>query len=219
MFVTFEGIDGSGKSTQARRLAEALRGLGREVVETREPGGTELGERIRGLLLGDGTIAAPAEAALFAAARAQLVDEVVLPARSRGADVVCDRFVDSSLVYQGVARGLGIDAVLALNEQALGGVLPDVTFVLVLPVDEALGRSTGRRDRIEAEGRGFLERVAEGYRELAVAFPERIVVVDASQAPASVAATILDQVVARLEALSHPSRRFPALGGELTVPG
>ena len=124
VFVTFEGIDGSGKSTQAALLAAALRAEGREVVETREPGGTPLGERIRDLLLGDGEIVPFAEAALFAAARAQLVADVIRPALDRGADVVCDRFVDSSLAYQGLARGLGLDAVLELNAPALGGLLP-----------------------------------------------------------------------------------------------
>ena len=142
MFVTFEGIDGSGKSTQAALLAEAFEAEGREVVRTREPGGTEVGERVRALLLHGGDIAPWAEAALFAAARAQLVDEVVRPALARGAVVVCDRFLDSSLAYQGIARGLGLDAVLELNRVVLSGLLPDRTFLLLLPVDEAVQRST-----------------------------------------------------------------------------
>jgi dTMP kinase len=180
MFVSFEGIDGSGKSTQAALLAEALSAEAREVVLTREPGGTELGERIRALLLDDGRIAPWAEAALFAAARAQLVDELVRPALARGADVVCDRFLDSSLAYQGIARGLGADAVLELNRIATGGLVPDRTFLLLLDPSRALGRSSGRPDRIEQEGAAFLERVDGAYRELAGRFPDRIVCLDAS---------------------------------------
>ena len=155
MFVSFEGIDGSGKSTQAALLAETLAAEGREVVATREPGGTPLGERVRDILLGDRHVAPWAEAALFAAARAQLVEEVVRPALVRGAFVVCDRYVDSSLVYQGVARGLGLDAVLELNLAATGGLLPDRTFLLVLPLEEAVRRSSRRPDRIEREGPRF----------------------------------------------------------------
>src|SRR2546425_152230 len=115
MFVSFEGVDGSGKSTQARLLETYLAGLGREVVATREPGGTDLGERVRGLLLDGPQISPWAEAALFAAARAEHAARVIRPALERGADVVCDRFIDSSLAYQGIARGLGLDRVLELN--------------------------------------------------------------------------------------------------------
>jgi dTMP kinase len=189
-FVTFEGIDGAGKSTQARLLAEALRRQGRRVVETREPGGTSLGELVRGQLLHGDAIAPWAEAALFAAARAQLVEEIVRPALAQGEDVVCDRFLDSSLAYQGSARGLGIDAVRRLNEAVLDGLLPDRTFLLLLPVEDAILRSKGRRDRIEREGIAFLERVDLGYRELAEADPERIVVIDAREAPADIAERI-----------------------------
>jgi dTMP kinase len=197
VFVTFEGIDGSGKSTQARLLAEALEAEGREVVLTREPGGTEVGERVREVLLHGGTIAPWAEAALFAAARAQLADEVVRPALARGAAVVCDRFLDSSLAYQGIARGLGLDAVLELNRIVLGGLLPDRTFLLLLPPADAARRATAPPDRIEREGTAFLERVDQAYREVAELFPERIVTVDGTLAPEAVALQIRDELRAR----------------------
>lgn len=178
MFVTFEGVDGSGKSTQASLLAEALRSDGREVVLTREPGGTTLGEDVRALLLHGGAVAPWAEAALFAAARAQLVDEVVRPALARGADVVCDRYLDSSLAYQGLARGLGIERVLQLNLLVTGGLLPDRTFLISLSPAEAAARSGSEPDRIEREGAAFAEEVGRAYEELARIFAERIRVVD-----------------------------------------
>src|SRR5213592_3707254 len=155
MFVSFEGVDGSGKSTQARLLEDYLAGLGREVVATREPGGTDLGERVRGLLLDGPPISHWAEAALFAAARAEHAEEVIRPALERGADVVCDRFIDSSLAYQGIARGLGLERVLELNLTVLGGLLPDRTFVLAVDATAAAGRREGAPDRIEQEGDRF----------------------------------------------------------------
>ncbi len=197
MFVSFEGIDGSGKSTQAALLAKALRDEGRDVIATREPGGTQAGERIRGLLLGDSVLTPWTEAALFAAARAQLVDEVILPALERGGDVVCDRFVDSSLAYQGLARGLGLDDVLELNRLATRGVVPDRTVLLLLAPDEALRRAGARPDRIEREGIAFLARVDAAYRELAERFPERIQIVDATLPREAVATIVLNDVRAR----------------------
>lgn len=179
--MTFEGIDGSGKSTQAARLAEAFRAERRDVVATREPGGTDLGERVRELLLRGEHVSDWTEAALFAAARAQLVAEVIRPALARGAAVVCDRYLDSSLAYQGIARGLGVDRVLELNLPAIGGLLPDVTFLLLLDPDEALRRQGRDRDRIEREGVAFLRDVDRAYRELAATFPQRIVALDGSK--------------------------------------
>jgi dTMP kinase len=160
------------------------------VVELREPGGTSVGERVRTLVLldPDAHIGPRAEALLYAAARAQAVDEIVAPALARGAHVVADRFVDSSLAYQGAARGLGIDAVRAVNAFALAGVLPDRTVLLELPTSEARERRAGLPDdRIEAEAHDFHELVARGYRELMAAEPERIVRVAAGGDPEQVA--------------------------------
>jgi dTMP kinase len=193
VFITFEGPDGSGKSTQAELLRHALVAEGRDVVLTREPGGTDLGERIRELLLDGGAMSPWAEAALFAASRAQHVDQVILPALDRGADVVCDRYVDSSLAYQGIARGLGVDEVLELNLRATRGLLPDVTVLLLLDRDTAAARS-GTSDRLEREGPDFRARVDGAYRELAKRFPERIVAVDASGEPEEVAREVRDRL-------------------------
>ena len=193
MFVTFEGVDGSGKTTQAELLARALRDEGREVVATREPGGTELGERVRELLLDGGEVSRWAEAALFAAARAELVERVIAPALSAGKDVVCDRYIDSSLAYQGIARGLGVERVLELNLHATRGLLPDRTVLVLVPPDEARRRSSGE-DRIEREGADLQAAVDEAYRQLAELFPNRIVTVDGTGAPEDVAKEVRDQL-------------------------
>jgi dTMP kinase len=192
-FVALEGVDGAGKTTQLALLADALRARGHDVVTTREPGGTALGERLRGVLLGQGgpPPAPVAEVLLFAAARAQLVAEVIRPALDAGRFVVCDRFVDSSLAYQGAARGVGIDAVWRANEAAVDDCLPDRSVVLDLDAGRAAERRDGDADRIEGEGADFQARVAEGYRELARRFPGRVVVVPAAGTPGDVHAAVM----------------------------
>jgi len=188
--VSFEGVDGSGKTTQARLLERHLAGLGREVVATREPGGTELGEELRRLVLDGPAMTSWAEAALFAASRAEHAAEVIRPALARGADVVCDRFVDSSLAYQGIARGLGLDLVLQLNLTVLEGLVPDRTFVVAVDAATAAARRKGKPDRIEQEGDGFQAEVGRAYVQLAERFPERVELVDGAQPPAKIAAEV-----------------------------
>ena len=178
MFVTFEGLDGSGKTTQVELLRTRLEAEGRRVVATREPGGTPLGERVREVLLDGTAMSAWAEAALFAAARAELVEQVIAPALEQGADVICDRYLDSSLAYQGIARGLGVDRVLELNMPAIRGLLPDRTFLLLVELDEAARRAGGARDRIEREDDAFRASVDRAYRELADLFPRRVIGLD-----------------------------------------
>jgi dTMP kinase len=193
MLVTFEGVDGSGKSTQAALAAERLAEGGREVVLTREPGGTAFGERVRELLLDGPEMTAWAEASLFAAARAELAERVIRPALARGAVVVSDRYLDSSLAYQGVARGLGIDRVLELNA-AVADLLPERTFVLLVDEETSAARLGDRPDRLEREGASFRAAVAAGYREVAERFPERIVLLDGALPRAELAARVADDL-------------------------
>lgn len=193
-YIALEGVEGAGKSTVARLLADRLGVDGQEVVIVREPGGTAVGEQIRRLLLHDAAISDWTEAALFAASRAELTREVVGPALDRGAFVLSDRTYYSSLAYQGGARGLGIDAVRDLNERVLGGVVPDLVIVLAVDPDVGFARETDR-DRIGEEGVEFQRRVAEAYGRLAETDP-KVHVVDADRATEEVVAEIVDLVEA-----------------------
>jgi dTMP kinase len=197
MFVTFEGVDGSGKSTQAELLRDALAAEGREVVLTREPGGTEVGEGVRELVLNGPEMTPWAEAALFAAARAELVATVIRPALDRGADVIADRYVDSSLAYQGIARGVGVEHVLELNLHVVQGLMPDITVLLLLDPAEAGGR-VAKPDRLEREGADFHRSVDAAYRELAERFPDRIVAVDASRPADELSELIRERLRSRI---------------------
>jgi dTMP kinase len=195
MFISLEGIDGSGKTTQAKLLAGAL---GDDVVLVREPGGTETGERIRRLLKDPALELDPlAELLLFCAARAELVAQIVGPAKAAGRDVVCDRFSDSSVAYQGAARGLGTERVEEICDLATGGVWPDLTILLRIDPERAARRIGRRRaDRFEEEGIELQRRVAEGYDDLARRHPERVRVVDADGARDAVHAAVLAELQA-----------------------
>jgi dTMP kinase len=197
LFVTFEGIDRSGKTTQAGLLVDAL---GERALGVREPGGTEVGERVRAILKDEALELDPrAEALLFAAARAELVARVVRPALDEGRVVVSDRFLDSSLAYQGGARGLGVDEVEAVNRFATGGLVPDLTVLLDLE-PAAAARRAGEPDRIEAEGEELQASVLSAYRRLAAADPGRWRIVDAERPPEQVHADVLAAVEAALAA-------------------
>ena len=200
MFVTLEGIDRSGKTTQAALLTEAL---GPETLLLREPGGTDAGERIRALLKDPATELDPrAELLLFCAARAEMCARLVRPALDQGSDVVCDRFVDSTVAYQGAARGLGTDLVERVNEIAIAGCLPDVTVLLRIDPEGAESRGQQRLarggadglDRFEGQGLEFQRLVAAAYDDLASRHPERIAVVDAEGGVAEVHARVMEAV-------------------------
>lgn len=211
VFITLEGPDGSGKSSLLPRLAAALAARGCDVVATREPGSTPLGERIRSLVLDtepkiDRT--GRTDALLFAAARAQHVAEVIEPALARGAVVVCDRYADSSLAYQGVGSGVPLDELRAVQHFATGGLAPDLTILLDLPVDVGLARKADEITRFEAyQDRAYHERVRQAFLDFAAAEPERYAIVDATLPPDSVLAAaealLLDRVGVRIGNLAR----------------
>jgi dTMP kinase len=190
-YIALEGVEGAGKSTVAGLVAAELEKMGREVVTVREPGGTQLGEEIRRLLLHSQEMDPWAEAALFCAQRAQLAREVVAPALVRGAWVVSDRSYYSSLAYQGYARGLGVEQVRTLNELALDGVVPDLVVVLDVEPEVGLGRQQ-EPDRIGGQGVEFQRRVAEGYRRLAAVEPHRVVLLEGGSEPETLARRVVE---------------------------
>lgn len=196
-FITFEGPDGSGKSTQIGLLKEYFTSKGFNVVETREPGGTRIGEKIRNIILDkQNTEMSPVtEALLYAASRAQHVHEVIEPGINSGKVVICTRYVDSSLVYQGIARGLGKDAVLAINNIAIQGVMPDLTLLFDMDPEKALNRKINgnNADRLELEDIEFHKKVYNGYREIA-SHNKRIKIIDASGSVEEIHECIIDAV-------------------------
>ncbi len=182
-FITLEGIDGAGKSTQHAWLVEHLRAQGREVVATREPGGTPLGEKLRALLLAE-PMHLETEALLMFAARREHIDQVIEPALVRGAWVVCDRFTDASLAYQGGGRGLSLDKLETLARWVLGPLKPDLTLLFDAPVEVAMQRlraNTPNPDRFEQEQQDFFERVRSAYLQIAASEPNRVRIIDARQ--------------------------------------
>ncbi|MFO0706523.1 MAG: dTMP kinase [Nitrospira sp.] len=212
LFITLEGIEGSGKTTQAARLADSLRALGHPVFLTREPGGTPAAEQLRAILLNSRTesLAAETEAFVILAARRQHVDHVVAPALKRGAIVLCDRFTDSTLAYQGYARGLDPKSLRTMNRWATGGLAPDLTLLFDLPVATGLRRRQSDRagqNRLDRETRRFHERVRAGFLQLARREPSRMKRIDAARAPETIAQDVHRLVVEWIEAKSHRTGR------------
>ena len=205
VLISFEGSEGSGKSTQIAHLAEQLQEVGRKVISTREPGGTEIGEQVRNIIVhnskGD-EMCAETELLLFAASRAQLVREIIAPNLLKGVIVLCDRYIDSSTVYQGVARNLSRDPVQQINQFAVGNVLPDLTIVLDVPTGVSLSRINQRAsdlpNRMERENINFYKKVRDGYLVLARSLPRRFFVVDGTQPEDKVRRLIWDEVKKRL---------------------
>ncbi|HDZ24039.1 MAG TPA: dTMP kinase [Desulfobacteraceae bacterium] len=204
VFISFEGIEGCGKTTQVQRLAGRLESLGIPVVMTREPGGTAIGEKIRAVLLDarNRHLSSLAELFLYAADRAQHVEEVIRPSLGEGKWVLCDRYADATTVYQGYSRGLDMDLVRMLNDTATGGVLPDITFLLDCPVNVGLGRALNRnremelkgQDRFELERKQFHESVRAGYLKLSSTENERFILIDATLDEETMEAVIFEHI-------------------------
>ena len=222
LFVTFEGGEGTGKTTQLKALLTHLLAAGWDAVETRDPGGTPIGKQIRGLLLdpAHGGMAAASELCLYEASRAQLVHEVIRPALDAGRIVLCDRFTDSTVAYQGYGRGVDLDLIARLNALATDGLRPDLTFLLDLDPEAWLARATqrvtqrqGRHDRIEEELLAFHQRVRAGYRAIAAAEPGRVAVLDAARGMAEIEGDVRRRVDELLRRSGRPpAARVPAPG-------
>ncbi len=202
IFITVEGVDGSGKSTQVRIIGDYLKEKGYEPVLTKDPGGTFIGDLIRNILLDAGNrgMHPLTEMLLFTASRVQLVMEVIKPALEEGKAVICDRFIDSSVAYQGFGRGMDIDAILEVNKPVTDILVPDITFFLDIPPEEAFRRKArGAADRMEREKEDFYLKVYEGYKKLSSMFPDRIKTIDASLDAEGVARQLkawLDKILA-----------------------
>jgi dTMP kinase len=204
LFITFEGPDGSGKTTQIKLLSGYLRERGGRVLTTVEPGGTELGKKIRKILLDrkNKDMSPVAETLLFQASRAELVSKVISPALESGITVICDRFFDSTIVYQGIGRGLGMERIIELSLWATGGLVPDLTFLMQIEADlgdERISNSLREKDRIEMEEKRFRENINKGYLELAGKFKERIIPVDAGMEIEEVFRFIKEKVDSKMD--------------------
>ncbi len=202
LFITFEGLDGSGKTTQIKLLCSYLKEKGHEVISTIEPGGTKVGQKIRKILLNTKGlhITPKAETFLFLASRAELVSKVINPAMDEGKIIICDRFFDSTVVYQGIARNLGKKKILDMSLWATGSLVPDITFLLSVRADEGEIRKKGMEaDRMEKEESEFKKKVYEGYLKLARDFPERFVVIDGEKDIESIFGIIKDKVEKELK--------------------
>lgn len=232
-FITFEGLDGAGKTTQLRRLEATLEGEGYRVVTLRQPGGTSLGDRIRGVLLDSrseaefGEIAPAAEMALMFADRAQSLHQIILPALGRGEIVLCDRYTDSSEAYQGAGRGLGAERVLEMHRAACNNVQPDLTLLLLPPLNASLARARRRNDRhvrqhgtdenrFEREGDDFYRRVYEQYRAIAEREPQRVVLLDQPGTIEQIGARIVAVVRERLGVRERAKESLAEVSAEST---
>ncbi len=202
VFITFEGIDGCGKSSMIEATQTWLQGEQKDVLVTFEPGGSDLGQQFRAMLLESnyGSLDAHTETLLFLVDRSRHVAEIIAPALAKGQIILCDRYTDSTVAYQGGGRGLDIEQLIALNDFAIDGTYPDLTILLSLPVEQALNRLCGKRDRMEQENIQFFQRVSDTYSLLAQRYAQRFIVIDASQPLEVVAAQVIDAVRAALAA-------------------
>jgi dTMP kinase len=215
LFITFEGPDGSGKSTQVRLLGEYLEALGHPVLCTREPGGTAISEQIREVLLSkqNDSICHETEALLFSAARAQIVAELIRPALARGQVVLCDRYADSTLAYQGYGLGLDLEALRAITRFATGGLVPDLTFYIDVPVEVGLARRHRVEvNRLDQKEIAYHERVRNGYLDMAHAEPERWVIIDGTHSVGAVQRQIRTRLEQELQNRSHGESTVRPIG-------
>lgn len=197
LFITFEGTDGCGKTTQIERLKDYFEAQGRKVIMTREPGAKGLGTKLREILLNyDGEVSSNCESFLFLADRAQHIDTLIKPAIERGEIVLCDRHIDSTVAYQGYGRGLDLDRIHMLNEIATSGMKPNITFVFDIDVETAQERVGKTKDRMESAGLEFFKRVRQGFLEIAKSEPERVKVLDATQTRDEISKQVIEYIKA-----------------------